>query len=782
MIVALALAGGYLALLGITLYRRTRRNPAESWLIAFCAYSVVLFGLHGLIKGGILIFPETFPASLIMLLGFMISTGLVVLLTLSYLTLDRRVLQGAGILTGVWIIAVAILHLAHVPSILGPQPWIVDNLGGPLPVTTEAAVLGWLLVALILFGLTWRAFVREPLPLHANRILFWVLVSPFLLLGDILSAWPRVPWTFIGYGLRFLGTMGAVYAVVQHRVIDLREAARWTISRSIMTLVTAGLVLAGILVPARIAVPALGSEFGPWIVAGTAALTVAIVLAPVRQILRWLLRNMMSRSATDPTEAVRRYSQRVNEVIDLNELADVAAETINSLMGTRRSLLILATYLDDLVTLEPTGTDLPASCTAGTITTNSPLHQTILERSYPFLQYDLDYDKQFIEVPEGERRYLSRLNMDIYAPIVNDGQLLGLLALGPKVNDDPFRTNEIELLEALANQTVVALENARLVTDLRGLNERITALNRDLSATNERLEKIDAVKSDFLVIASHELRTPLTQIQGYTDLLAEMAQRNILDPEETIEITASLTKASRRMTEVIGSMLDVTQIDVDSMDLTFVETTLSNILKLAIEPYAEAIQQRHQTLIARGLRDLPPIYGDYKRLVQAFQNVITNAIKYTPDGGTIDVVGEVWETDAEGSPSSVRVSITDSGVGVDAADHELIFEKFFRVGSVALHSTGATKFKGAGPGLGLPIARGIIEGHGGKIWVESAGHDEDAFPGATFHILLPIKPPAIEAQKRIRELQEARKETAIAGTASMGDKEKPDADSEDGDD
>ena len=91
-----------------------------------------------------------------------------------------------------------------------------------------------------------------------------------------------------------------------------------------------------------------------------------------------------------------------------------------------------------------------------------------------------------------------------------------------------------------------------------------------------------------------------------------------------------------------------------------------------------------------------------------------------------------------------------------------IFEKFFRVGSVALHSTGATKFKGAGPGLGLPIARGIIEGHGGRIWVESDGYDEEKYPGTTFHIVLPIRPAAIDAQQRIREIQQAKQETIIS--------------------
>jgi signal transduction histidine kinase len=88
----------------------------------------------------------------------------------------------------------------------------------------------------------------------------------------------------------------------------------------------------------------------------------------------------------------------------------------------------------------------------------------------------------------------------------------------------------------------------------------------------------------------------------------------------------------------------------------------------------------------------------------------------------------------------VEITIADTGIGIDPEDQDLIFEKFYRVGSVDLHSTGSTKFKGAGPGLGLPIARGVIAAHGGKVWVESPGHDEIRFPGSTFHIVLPALP------------------------------------------
>jgi signal transduction histidine kinase len=85
----------------------------------------------------------------------------------------------------------------------------------------------------------------------------------------------------------------------------------------------------------------------------------------------------------------------------------------------------------------------------------------------------------------------------------------------------------------------------------------------------------------------------------------------------------------------------------------------------------------------------------------------------------------------------VEVLFADTGIGIDRNDQTLIFEKFYRVGAVELHSTGTTKFKGAGPGLGLTIAKGVIQAHGGKIWVESPGHDEEDLPGSTFHVILP---------------------------------------------
>jgi signal transduction histidine kinase len=116
----------------------------------------------------------------------------------------------------------------------------------------------------------------------------------------------------------------------------------------------------------------------------------------------------------------------------------------------------------------------------------------------------------------------------------------------------------------------------------------------------------------------------------------------------------------------------------------------------------------------------------------------------------------------QGSEGVVEIVVRDAGIGIDAADQELVFEKFYRVGSADLHSTGSVKFKGAGPGLGLAIAKGVIEAHGGRIWVESKGHDEEGCPGSCFHVLLPLQSVASDAGVVAAQLRGTRPMGSLA--------------------
>jgi signal transduction histidine kinase len=264
------------------------------------------------------------------------------------------------------------------------------------------------------------------------------------------------------------------------------------------------------------------------------------------------------------------------------------------------------------------------------------------------------------------------------------------------------------------------------------MTERLHQRTLELQRTNRVLEQLDRAKVKFIQISAHELRTPLTSIFGYAQLLKMKTHDN----PELSSYVGSILAGTRGMTEIVNNMLDVSRIDSRALELStttlFVDTVIDNVLS-KIKP---ACEERRIDLCIEGLKALPPICADPDLLQKVFYHIITNAVKYTPDGGRIQVSGRVVN-EPEGN-TQVEIATRDSGIGIDPQYQELVFQKFFQTGEVRLHSSGKTKFKGGGPGLGLAIARGIIEAHHGRLWVESPGHDEVTNPGSTFYVRLPL--------------------------------------------
>ncbi|MBN1965087.1 MAG: GAF domain-containing protein, partial [Anaerolineae bacterium] len=601
-----------------------------------------------------------------------------------------------------------------------------------LPISPDlVALAGWIVFGVGLSLLSFYGFYAAHLPEVANRALFWTLVIPLVLLGIILSASGIYLLVEIGWLAGLGGVALALYGLLAERLFDVRRALVRGMGTVVATLITSLVIMAALIFAAALIE---AGEFNPVVMAAL-ALVVAALYVPLRQIGELLARRLIAAPA-DPTPALRHYSQRIAAIIELDEVVQLAMQTLVSVLRVRPGGLLLVTAShEDRVLLEPLA-DLEATALpleAGEIDPNGPIYVRLFGECVPLLQFDLEFNQAFAGISPAERAFFTGMKMSAYAPILVDGQTIGLLASGPKYNDEPFQPADLEMLATVANQTGIALRNARLVSDLR-------QLNLELEATNADMGRLDSVKTDFITVASHELRTPLAQIRGYTDMLEQLNEAGMLDPTQMVGMMRNLRKASERMETLISAMLDVSKIDVDAMDLHFAQTTMESTIRLAIDPLTEAIRTRKLSLSARGLRGLPAVEADLQRLVQAFRNVIGNAIKYTPDGGQIDIRAELEER--PGRPGQIHVTVRDTGIGLDAAHHELIFEKFFRVADPKLHSTGDTKFMGAGPGLGLTIARGIIEGHGGHIWVESEGYDPNRLPGTTFHVVVPVQPPA----------------------------------------
>jgi signal transduction histidine kinase len=284
-------------------------------------------------------------------------------------------------------------------------------------------------------------------------------------------------------------------------------------------------------------------------------------------------------------------------------------------------------------------------------------------------------------------------------------------------------------------QDALASEIARLQHEAE---RRLMDRTADLTQANIELRKLQQAKTDFISIAAHELKTPLTLIQGYTNMLREMGMEGD-GGTVPLPLLEGILRGTERLSAIVEDMLDVSVIDTHALSLRIEQVSLAGAVNIVVTQNAQNLQERNQTVHVGDFSQLPYVEVDARRLHQILTHLLSNAIKYTPDGGEIFIEGRPLPGDRSTDNEFVELTFRDTGIGIAPEDRERIFEKFYRVGKSALHSSGKVKFKGAGPGLGLPIARGLAEAHGGRLWAESPGHDEVNCPGSTFHLVLPIR-------------------------------------------
>jgi len=323
-------------------------------------------------------------------------------------------------------------------------------------------------------------------------------------------------------------------------------------------------------------------------------------------------------------------------------------------------------------------------------------------------------------------------------PLFSKNRVTGMLTLTRNA-PNAFNQDDVLLASTYAVQASIALENARLYDDLNRFNQMMERMVEqrvnELSSAHNTLQKLDKNKSDFIQVAAHELRTPLTVIKGYMGMIK--GSPALRDNSMLIQAMDGVIQGTDRLHQIVNSMLDVARLESEVLTPHLEALTLGPLLRLIQKDYVEDLNARQLTLeLDPQINSAPPVLADSELIKKVLDNVIVNAIKFTPDGGRIDVSASRVNVDGRGEFCEIRVK--DTGIGIDEANHVIIFEKLYQIGKVELHSSGRTKFKGGGPGLGLAIAAGIVKAHQGRIWVESSGYDEEKLPGSTFFIQLPV--------------------------------------------
>jgi len=293
---------------------------------------------------------------------------------------------------------------------------------------------------------------------------------------------------------------------------------------------------------------------------------------------------------------------------------------------------------------------------------------------------------------------LDQISSAICIPLTVRNELIGVLNLS-KLGDEspPFTTGSVQLTSVLAGQAAIAIKNAYLFEEIQ--------------QAYSDLKKLDKLKSEFINVASHELRTPLAIVLGYASLLEEQTT------DTTRKYVLPIIQNALRLRKLLTDMLNLRYLEAGEMDLELEPVQLSDVVDAVVGDLGFLADEKGEGVIIGIAQDLPSIWADRGKLHLIVSNLVSNAIKFTPEGGEIEITALMEE-------DQLRVAVRDTGVGIAGEEYDRIFDRFYQV------EDSLTR-RHSGLGLGLSIVKELVELHQGRVWVES-----QTGQGSTFYFTI----------------------------------------------
>ena len=332
----------------------------------------------------------------------------------------------------------------------------------------------------------------------------------------------------------------------------------------------------------------------------------------------------------------------------------------------------------------------------------------VLQNEKPAVVPDVSAEPRHFKGADKASNFVTRSLLAV--PITFQGEKLGILEVVNKTGEAHYTEEDLTILETLASQAAIAIQNARLL--------------KKVNQSQEQSAQLDTMKSDFIAIASHELRTPLGLILGHATFLQEVIQ-----PEYRPQLDI-IVRNAMRLKDIIDNIANMDNAQSGTASLRPGPVSIKRVLEDVLDAFGQEARQKHISMRAEiGAGDLA-VEGDGSKISIAISNVVKNALAFTNSGGHVFITaGQIT--------GYVKISVIDDGIGIPQKDLSHIFERFYQVES---HLTR----KHGGMGLGLSVAKVMTELHGGRIWVESVEGK-----GSNFTFILPVRPAQVEAGSRV---------------------------------
>ncbi len=308
---------------------------------------------------------------------------------------------------------------------------------------------------------------------------------------------------------------------------------------------------------------------------------------------------------------------------------------------------------------------------------------------------------------------------NLFAPIMLNDEFFGFTEI---YREKQFSTEDATCFQTLVQQVAIPLQSA--------------SFTQELKATNRKLQKLERLKSEFISIVSHELRTPLTAIKNAMDIILSGKAGEM---SENIEKFCSMGKRNAiRLSGIINDLLDISKIEAGKMDFKFELTHIEPVIEYVKNNLTEVAKEKELTINYTTIGDSVEVYADANRIEQVLTNLVSNAIKFTPNAGQIEITSRVvnarelqydqsFEEDIKNLQGNyLQVCVEDHGIGIERKDLNHVFDKFAQIENSLSRQVG-------GSGLGLPIARQLMESHNGAIWCDS-----EINKGSKFYFVIPV--------------------------------------------